>query len=47
VKLDGLDGLDGFEGLTASGSYPAIGLSDARCKRFEIKQQLANNIDST
>ncbi|MDO2256902.1 Arm DNA-binding domain-containing protein, partial [Escherichia coli] len=32
-------------GLTALGSYPVVGLGDARRKRFEIKQQLANGID--
>ncbi len=36
---------DGREGLTALGSYPVVGLGDARRKRFEIKQQLANGID--
>ena len=36
---------DSREGLTALGSYPVVGLGDARRKRFEIKQQLANGID--
>ena len=36
---------DGREGLTALGNYPVVGLGDARRKRFEIKQQLANGID--
>ncbi|MGA9223062.1 MAG: integrase arm-type DNA-binding domain-containing protein, partial [Pseudomonas graminis] len=36
---------DGREDLTALGSYPVVGLGDARRKRFEIKQQLANGID--
>lgn len=36
---------DGRVGLTALGSYPVVGLGDARRKRFEIKQQLANGID--
>lgn len=36
---------DGREGLTALGSYPVVGLGDARNKRFELKQQLANGID--
>ncbi len=36
---------DGREGLTSLGSYPVVGLADARRKRFELKQQLANGID--
>lgn len=36
---------DGREGLTAFGSYPVVGLADARRKRLEIKQMLANGID--
>jgi len=36
---------DGREGLTALGSYPVVGLADARRKRLELKQQLANGVD--
>lgn len=36
---------DGREGLTSLGNYPVVGLADARRKRFELKQQLANGID--
>lgn len=36
---------DGREGLTSLGNYPVVGLADARHKRFELKQQLANGID--
>ncbi|WP_437880105.1 tyrosine-type recombinase/integrase [Pseudomonas sp. LRF_L74] len=36
---------DGRGGLTSFGSYPVVGLADARRKRFEFKQQLANGID--
>lgn len=36
---------DGREGLTGLGSYPVVGLADARRKRLELKQQLANGVD--
>ncbi|KTC39952.1 integrase [Pseudomonas putida] len=36
---------DGREGLTALGSYPVVGLADARRKLLELKQQLANGVD--
>jgi integrase len=36
---------DGREGLTSFGSYPVVGLADARNKRLEVKRMLANGID--
>ncbi|MNF77506.1 Prophage CP4-57 integrase [compost metagenome] len=36
---------DGREGLTSFGSYPVVGLADARNKRLEVKRMLAKGID--
>ncbi len=36
---------DGREGLTSFGSYPVIGLAEARQKRLEVKRMLAEGID--
>ncbi|WP_017903852.1 integrase arm-type DNA-binding domain-containing protein, partial [Pseudomonas asplenii] len=36
---------DGREGLTAFGNYPVIGLAEARQKRIEARQMLADGID--
>lgn len=36
---------DGREGLTSFGNYPVVGLADARHKRLEVKQMLAEGID--
>ncbi|UST64445.1 integrase arm-type DNA-binding domain-containing protein [Pseudomonas moraviensis] len=36
---------DGREGLTSFGSYPVVGLADARNKRLAVKRMLAEGID--
>lgn len=36
---------DGREGLTSFGSYPVVGLADARDKRLEVKRMLAKGVD--
>lgn len=36
---------DGREGLTSFGSYPVVGLADARNKRLAVKQMLAEGLD--
>lgn len=36
---------DGREELTSFGSYPVVGLADARNKRLEVKRMLAKGID--
>lgn len=37
---------EGKQKMLALGVYPAISLTEARCRRDKVRQQIANNIDS-